>query len=322
MKKRSDRALQRWILFWLIFAVTAVPLWGKLRVVTTVGMITDVVREVGTERVEVVGLIGEGIDPHLFKPNRKALIELYEADAVIYNGSHLEGRMTEVLARLSDRGTPTLALAESILSTGRIAPLPGDYYADPHLWMDVAAWREGVFLIAEFLADVDPTEGGSYKKNAEHYAARLLELEAYGRAVLETVPQERRILITAHDAFSYFGRAFDYEVRGIQGISTDSESGLKELEALIDLIVERQIPAIFAESSVSQKNIRALREGASARQHTVAFGGTLYSDAMGAAGTYEGTYIGMLDHNYTTITRALGGDAPLGGMLGRLQKPK
>lgn len=306
-----------WVLF-LIWGVQAV--FGQLRLVTTVGMVTDVVREVGGERTEVVGLIGSGMDPHLFKPNRGALIELSRADLVVYNGFHLEGRMTDVLERLNERGTPALGLAEALIESGAVAPFEGSDSVDPHLWMDVRAWHSGVFEVAKFLSEHDPEGASLYATNAERYAAMLSELVAYAEAVLGTVPKEKRLLVTAHDAFSYFGRAHGYEVRGIQGVSTESESGLAEMEALVDLIVERRIESIFAESSVSEKNVRALLEGARAHGHELKFGGVLYSDAMGESGTYEGTYIGMLDHNITTIARALGGEAPAGGMNGLLRK--
>lgn len=312
--------VKRLIVLAVLHCLLALSLHGTLRLVTTVGMVTDVVREVGGERTEVVGLIGSGMDPHLFKPNRGALIELSRADLVVYNGFHLEGRMTDVLERLNERGTPALALAEVLLSSGVVEPLEGGDSADPHLWMDVRAWRAGVFEVAKFLSLHDPEGAGLYAKNAERYAAKLSDLVVYGERVLATVPEEKRVLVTAHDAFSYFGRAHGYEVRGIQGVSTESESGLAEMEALVDLIVERRIESIFAESSVSEKNVRALLEGARAQGHELKFGGVLYSDAMGEPGTYEGTYIGMLDHNITRIARALGGDAPVGGMNGLLRK--
>lgn len=312
--------VKRLIVLAVLHCLLALSLHGTLRLVTTVGMVTDVVREVGGERTEVVGLIGSGMDPHLFKPNRGALIELSRADLVVYNGFHLEGRMTDVLERLNERGTPALALAEVLLNSGVVEPLEGGDSVDPHLWMDVRAWRAGVFEVAKFLSLHDPEGAGLYAKNAERYAAKLSELVVYGERVLATVPEEKRVLVTAHDAFSYFGRAHGYEVRGIQGVSTESESGLAEMEALVDLIVERRIESIFAESSVSEKNVRALLEGARAQGHELKFGGVLYSDAMGEPGTYEGTYIGMLDHNITRIARALGGDAPVGGMNGLLRK--
>ncbi len=287
---------------------------AEQRLVTTVGMVTDLARAVAGERWEVVGLIGEGVDPHLFKPNRRTLIEVQRADLIIYNGFHLEGRMTEIFDRLRESGTPTLALAEQIVESGAIPPLTDGGRTDPHVWMDVAAWRSGLAVIAAFMAQHDPAEADAYHRRAAERARELEIVEAYGRAVLGTVPEDRRVLVTAHDAFAYFGRAYHFEVRGIQGVSTESESGLKELEALVDLIVERRIPAIFAESSVSEKNVRALMEGAAARGHALGFGGVLYSDAMGAAGTYAGTYVGMIDHNFTTIAEALGGQVPYGGM--------
>jgi manganese/zinc/iron transport system substrate-binding protein len=185
--------------------------------------------------------------------------------------------------------------------------------------MDVAGWSQAVEVVARSLGDVDPAHATAYQVNADAYLVELAKLDAYGRTALATIPPEHRVLITAHDAFNYFGRAYGIEVRGIQGISTESEAGVADINRLVDFLVEKKVPAIFVESSVSDKNIRALIEGCNSRGHVVRIGGELYSDAMGAGGTYEGTYLGMLDHNITTITRALGGEAPERGLNGRLR---
>jgi manganese/zinc/iron transport system substrate-binding protein len=185
--------------------------------------------------------------------------------------------------------------------------------------MDVQGWIQAVAVVAEALSEFDPAHAAFYKTNAEAYTARLTDLDAYAKRVLASIPENQRVMITAHDAFNYLGRAYDLEVVGIQGISTESEAGLKDINRIVGLLVDRKVPAVFVETSVSDKNVKALIEGAGARGHTVKIGGTLFSDAMGKAGTYEGTYIGMIDHNVTTITRALGGEAPAGGMLGKLR---
>jgi manganese/zinc/iron transport system substrate-binding protein len=194
-------------------------------------------------------------------------------------------------------------------------------HTDPHVWMDVQGWMAAVKVVARSLGEVDADNAAYYQQNADRYVAQLAKLNDYAKQALASIPKERRVLITAHDAFNYFGRAYDIDVRGIQGISTESEAGVADINKLVDFLVERKIPAIFVESSVSDKNIKALVEGSRARGHAVRIGGQLFSDAMGRPGTYEGTYLGMLDHNITTITRALGGQAPERGLNGKLATP-
>lgn len=283
----------------------------RYRVVGTVGMITDVVRAIAGEHAEVVGLIGEGVDPHLYKPTRNDVVTLSQADVVFYNGLRLEGAMTNVLERLVAAGKPVRAVTEVILEESNylLKKEDGSAHTDPHVWMDVSGWMRAVPVIVDTLVAYDPENAVTYEENAARYLEKLEALDAYAREVIATIPVEQRVLVTAHDAFQYFGRAYGLEVRGIQGISTESEAGVRDLEELIDLIVERQLPAVFVESSVGDKNVKALVEGARARGHSVKIGGTLYSDAMGPGGSYEGTYIGMLDHNVTTLSNALGGKA-------------
>jgi manganese/zinc/iron transport system substrate-binding protein len=189
---------------------------------------------------------------------------------------------------------------------------------DPHVWMDPRLWRDVVIAARDALATLDPAGQSTFDTNAAQHLNELERLAAYADRALATVPETSRVLVTAHDAFNYFGRAYNYEVVGIQGISTESEAGLRQIEDIVRLLLERKIRSVFVESSVSERNVLALVEGAAARGHTVAIGGQLFSDAMGAPGTYEGTYIGMIDHNVTVITRALGGDAAKTGLNGRL----
>ena len=287
-------------------------------IVTTVGMITDVVKEVAGDRANVTGLIGEGVDPHLYNPTRSDVVQLSEADVVFYNGLQLEGKMIDVLIRVARDGTSVRAVTEAILEEGDYVMVDEADHFDPHVWMDVQGWMQAVPVVVATLSAYDPAHAEQYEKNGEGYLERLRDLEAYARRSFESIPENRRVLITAHDAFTYLGRAYGIEVRGIQGISTESEAGLKDIESLIQFLVDREIPAVFVETSVADKNVRALVEGSRARGHDLKIGGSLFSDAMGQAGTYEGTYIGMLDHNITTITRALGGEAPAQGMLGLL----
>lgn len=289
-------------------------------VTTTVGMITDIVRQVAGDKAEVRGIIGEGIDPHLYKPNSADVKALQSADIVFYNGLMLEGKMTDVLVRVARSGKPVVAVTETVLDQQDYVILDAEQHYDPHVWMDVSGWMRAVEVVTDSLCEFDPANAASYRANAESYLARLEQLHGYAKACFATIPANQRVLITAHDAFGYLARAYGLEVRGIQGLSTESEAGVRDIEDLIDLLVERRIPAVFVETSVSDKNVKALVEGARARGHQVAIGGELFSDAMGPTGTYEGTYLGMLDHNITTITRALGGQAPAGGMQNKLSR--
>ncbi len=287
-------------------------------VVTTVGMVADMVRQVAGEKANVTGLIGEGVDPHLYKPTRADVAALLRADVVIYSGLLLEGKMTDTLVKIAAAGKPVKAVTESIPPSYLLKPDGADSHHDPHVWMDANAWRQCVAVVAEVLAAYDPPHADYYQQNAARYAAELQKLDEYARRVIGSIPPKSRVLVTAHDAFNYFGRAYDIEVLGIQGLSTESEAGLEDINRLLDTIVQREVKAVFVETSVADKNVRALVEGAKSRGQSVRVGGSLYSDAMGEPGSYQGTYIGMMDHNVTTIARALGGDAPAGGMQGKL----
>ncbi len=289
------------------------------RVTCTVGMITDIVRQVAGEKAVVEGIIGEGVDPHLYQATRSDIKRLLDADIVFYNGLMLEGKMSDDLVKVG-RKRPVHAVTELIDKSLLLEPPEFAGHYDPHVWMDPTLWMKCTEMVAESLGadDVDPANREHYRANYRAYAAQLDALHAYAEQALATIPAQSRVLVTAHDAFNYFARAYDLEVRGIQGISTDSEAGLADINRLVELLVQRGVRAVFVESSVPEKNVRALVEGAGSRGHAVKIGGTLFSDAMGAPGTYEGTYVGMIDHNVTTIVRALGGEAPEGGMNGKL----
>jgi len=275
---------------------------GRIPVVTTTGMVADLVRNVGGERVAVTALMGPGVDPHLFKASEGDIARLQQARIIFYNGLHLEGRMGDILVKMA-REKPTVAVAE------RIAPerllVTEDGVEDPHIWFDVSLWMEAVEVVRDHLTELDPDGRAVYAQNAEAYRAELEELHTYAREQLATIPAERRVLVTAHDAFGYFGRAYDVEVMGLQGVSTAAEYGLADLQRLVDVLVARGIKAVFVESSVPRSSIEALVEGAAARGHTVTIGGELFSDALGPEGTPEGTYVGMLRHNVDTIVAAL-----------------
>jgi manganese/zinc/iron transport system substrate-binding protein len=289
------------------------------RAIATVGMLGDMLREIAGPALRTETLLGEGVDPHLYRPTRADIARLLAADAVFAIGHRLEGRMEEVFERLRAAGRTVLALAEA-LPRERLRAHP-DYVdsADPHVWMDPTLWAEATAPLVLALTGLAPAASAELRQRQAAYIARLERLDGYARATLGPVPQPQRLLVTAHDAFSYFGDRYGLEVESLQGLATDSEASLARVEQLVSLLVARRVPAIFAESSVPDRAVRALIDGAAARGHRVALGGTLFSDAMGRPGTYEGTYEGMMDHNITLIARALGSPAvPARGLNGRL----
>tara|TARA_R110002096_G_scaffold139504_6_gene293856 strand:+ start:631 stop:1614 length:984 start_codon:yes stop_codon:yes gene_type:complete len=292
---------------------------GPYTVAATIGMIADIVREVAGDSVQVKGIIGEGVDPHLYKPTSTDVKALQAADVVFYNGLMLEGKMGDVLVRLARTGKPVYAVTEEILTLSDYILTDEESHEDPHVWMDVQGWIKAVNVVTKALSEYDSTNAATYQSNASSYIEKLEALDAYAKKSISTIPVAQQVLVTAHDAFNYMARAYGLEVKGIQGLSTESEAGVKDIEDLVTFLVDKKIPAVFVESSVSDKNVRALVEGANAIDHQIVVGGELFSDAMGPAGTYEGTYIGMIDHNVTIITRALGGDAPEKGLNGKLK---
>ena len=280
-------------------------------VIATTSMIGDAARRL--TGVEVPSLLGPGMDPHSHRPTRGDILALARADLILWHGLHLEAQLIEVLGELAQKKTVVAvadALPKDLLRTDPAYP----DRPDPHVWMDPTLWQQVVAEIGRALT----TAGFDVTATASSYATEITALGDYSAQVLNTVPAERRVLVTAHDAFGYFGRAYGWQVEGIQGISTESEAGLVRIAELVDMLVTRKIGAVFVESSVPDRSIRALIEGAAAQGHEVQIGGELFSDAMGADGTYEGTWIGMIDHNVTTIARALGGAAPEKGMNGLL----
>jgi manganese/zinc/iron transport system substrate-binding protein len=263
--------------------------------------------------VDVRALMGPGVDPHAYRQTRTDIAAMARADLVLWHGLYLEAQMEALLQDLAGT-TRVVAVGESLPRDLLLAHDDYEGRFDPHVWMDPRLWARVVATVRDALSESRPEAAETFAANAEAHLKALDDLAAYAERVLDTVPEGSRVLVTAHDAFNYFGAAYGFEVLGIQGISTESEAGLRRIADLVDLLVERDVQAVFVESSVSDRNIRALIEGAAAQGHEVAIGGTLYSDAMGPEGTYEGTYRGMIDHNVTTIARALGGEAPLRGM--------
>lgn len=277
---------------------------GKLKIVTTTGMIKDAVEHIVGDQAEVVALMGPGVDPHLYKATQGDLEKLTSADIVFYNGLHLEGKMGEVFEKLS-RLKPVIAVAANIPES-RLRTIPGfDNTHDPHIWFDVKLWEEAVQAVTAFMIDYDSASKAFYQDNSDQYLKQLDSLDTRVKQQLQQIPEQQRVLITAHDAFGYFGDAYGIEVRGLQGISTVSEFGLKDVTDLVNFIISRKIKAIFVETSVSQKSINAVVEGCNEKGWPVKIGGSLYSDAMGAAGTPEGNYSGMVSANVNTIVTAL-----------------
>lgn len=279
----------------------------KVQVVATIGMITDIVKQVGGERVAVIGLMGPGVDPHLYKASAGDLQRLTSAHLILYNGLHLEAKMGDVLGKLSG-DTKTVAVTDGVDRNLLLTPPEFEGQYDPHLWFDVTLWMQAVGNIRDALSTLDADNAQIYRSNAERYLAELTELHEYVKTQAERVPAEQRVLVTAHDAFNYFGKAYQFEVRGLQGISTATEAGIADVQELATFIASRRIPAIFAESSVSSKSLEAVQAAVNAKGFSVAIGGQLFSDAMGDDGTPEGTYIGMVRHNIDTIVTALLGE--------------
>ncbi len=298
-------------------SLEAAPKKYPYTVTTTVGMVNDIVRNVAGDKATCTAMMGAGVDPHLYKPTRDDVSKMISSDAVFYSGLMLEGKMADTLIKVA-RTKPVYAVTELIDEKFLLEPEDFGGHSDPHVWMDPSAWGKAVEAVGKSLAEFDPKNADFYKKNATDYAKKCDELHAYGKKVLATVPADSRVLISSHDAFNYFGRAFDLKVMGVQGISTESEAGLQQINGLVDFIVKNNVKAVFVESSVSPKNIEALVGGVKARGKELKIGGELFSDAMGAEGTYEGTYLGMLDHNITLTARALGGEAPPKGLGGKL----
>jgi len=294
---------------------------GRFKIVCTTGMVTDIVRQVAGERAEVEGIMGSGVDPHLFRPSTSDHSKLFAADVIFYSGLMLEGGLESALKKARERGKPAYAVTEEIDPSDVRHAEQFEGHPDPHVWNDVAAWSECVAFVAKALAEYDPVHAADYQRNAERYRAELAELAAYAKQVIASIPEEQRVLVTAHDAFEYFSRAYKIPVRSVVGITTESEAGVEDINALVNFLVEQKIPAVFVETSVNSRNIEAVIEGAAKHGWEVKIGGTLFSDAMGATGTYEGTYIGMLDHNATVVARALGGEAPERGLHGKLSVP-
>ncbi|HEX7878182.1 MAG TPA: zinc ABC transporter substrate-binding protein [Candidatus Eisenbacteria bacterium] len=277
---------------------------GPITITATTGMVAALAAEVGGSRVAVQALMGPGVDPHLYKATQGDLEKLSNAEIIFYSGLHLEGKMVDIFERMS-RTRPTVAVTH-LLDEARLRRPPefaGNF--DPHVWFDVAMWSDCSKAVEAELARYDPANAAEYQANGAALREGMATLDAWCREQIATIPREQRLMVTAHDAFGYFGRAYDIEVLGLQGISTVAEYGLQDLTRMVDTIVARKVRAVFVESSVPKKSIESLVSGCRDRGHPVTIGGQLFSDAMGAAGTPEGTYDGMVRHNVTTLVGAL-----------------
>jgi manganese/zinc/iron transport system substrate-binding protein len=278
---------------------------ARLKIVTTTTLLTDLVSQLCGDSVNLKGLMGAGVDPHLYKPTEGDVFRIINADIIFYNGLLLEGRMDELFQKMRQRNINAIPASEALL-TAQLLKSDDEYSQyDPHIWLSIKNWKLVAAFVAETIAGKDQKNRAYYMDNLRRFQKELDELDTYARQRIAAVPPAQRVLVTAHDAFGYFGDEFGLEVIGLQGISTATETGAADVRNLADLIYRRRIPAIFVETSVSDRNIRALREAVASRGFRITIGGTLYSDALGSPGTPEGTYIGMFKHNVTTITDAL-----------------
>ncbi len=278
---------------------------GKLKVVTTTTMVTDMVSAIGGNHIIVKGLMGSGVDPHLYKASEGDVAKLYSADVIFYSGLHLEGKLEDIFEKMKHRNKEAIAVSNALSKDKLIASKNFASNYDPHIWFQIDYWIACTNYAAKELARIDPKNATNYSQNAKKYIERLETLKIENTNLVTNIPIEKRILITAHDAFNYFGKAYNFEVVGLQGLSTATEAGVKDVQNLARLIIEKNVKAIFVESSVPKRTIEALQASVKAKGHEVNIGGELFSDALGSKGTPEATYVGMYIHNMTTIVNAL-----------------
>ena len=280
------------------------PHSDRIQIVTTISQIGEPIEVIGGDRVDVKSLMGPGVDPHLYKATQGDINTLQNADIILYSGLHLEGNMGEIFAKMSEIKT-TVGLGESLDKEKLLMDEEGAI--DPHIWFDVDLWKEALDVAVEELKKLSPDDADYFEENKQKYFSQLDELKKEAVEKISSIPEEQRVLVTAHDAFGYFGRMYDIEVIGLQGLSTEDEVGLSDIQSTVKLLIQKQVPAVFVESSINQSSIKAVIDGASKEGLEVTLGGELYSDAMGTKGTEEGTYLGMYHHNVNTIYQALTG---------------
>ncbi|MSR40302.1 MAG: manganese transporter [Phycisphaerales bacterium] len=282
---------------------------SSLTLVATTGMVADVVEQVVGNHARVITLIPAGADPHLWTPTRTDIMQLLEADALFMNGLGLEGRAGEAFSRVSNAGRPVCAVTAHLPDGDLLRDPSNPNHPNPHVWMDPGLWGATALAVAEIASQLDPAHAEEFQKNAVQYATEAKKVRDDAAAMLESVPSANRVLISSHDAFGYFGKRFGFEVRGIQGISTESEASVSDIERLVAEICERSIPTVFIETTVSDRTIRALVDGCAARGHSLKIGDALFSDSMGARGTPAGTWPGMIRHNASSVANGLRGGA-------------
>jgi manganese/zinc/iron transport system substrate-binding protein len=278
-----------------------------IKVVCTIGQVTEMVQRVGGQHVEVQGIMGPGVDPHLYSPVASDMRRLSQADVIFYNGLHLEGRMASLFEKMA-RTKPAFAVTAGLVARKdqRLREPPEfEGLFDPHVWHAPLLWADCVEEVAARLAEFDPPHAADYRKNAEAYRRELQELDTFCRDALATIPKERRVLVTAHDAFGYFGATYDIEVFGLKGISTEEEKDLAHQEEIQQMLIERKVPAVFVETAVAPRTIESLVEPCRAAGHDLKIGGELYADALGPADSDDATYGGMIRHNVQAIAEAL-----------------
>jgi manganese/zinc/iron transport system substrate-binding protein len=277
----------------------------KFSIVTTTSMITDLVQNIAGDKVTVQGLMGAGVDPHLYKASEGDVSKLSKADMIIYGGLHLEGKLVDVFERMERQNINTIAVSDALDKKDLISSALFASNYDPHIWFNVEYWQRITLFIANKLSEAQPENKAFFQANAERYIKELKQLKVELDAEIATLPVDKRRLVTAHDAFSYFGKAFEFDVVGLQGLSTATEAGVQDVQKTASYIIDHKVKAVFIESSVPRRTIEALKEAVNSKNHEVVIGGTLFSDALGNPGTPEGTYIGMLKFNVHTIVEAL-----------------
>ena len=277
----------------------------KLNIVATTSQVTDLIKEISGDAIVLEGLMGAGVDPHLYKASEGDVTKFYNADAIFYSGLHLEGKLEDVFEKMRHQGKSTIAVSDAILKTDLISSVDFASSYDPHFWFSIPQWKEATIYVADELSKLDVKNALTYKENAKIYIEKLTQLELKNIVQLEELPEEKRILVTAHDAFAYFGKTYGFKVVSLQGLSTATEAGVQDVQRLSDFIIKHNIKAIFIESSVPVRTVEALQAAVTAKDHKVVIGGTLFSDALGNPTTKEGTYIGMYDYNMKTIINAL-----------------
>jgi manganese/zinc/iron transport system substrate-binding protein len=295
----------------LVFLITCISCQQKakknkkLQVVTTTTMITDLVKNIGGDKIDIQGLMGAGVDPHLYKASEGDVSKFFNADVIVYNGLHLEGKLEDVFEKMRQQNKQTIAASDALDTATLIG---SEYFAsnyDPHIWFSITNWEIITQYITDKLCELDAENAATYKLNGANYLKTLASLKTAITAQVNSLPVEKRILVTAHDAFNYFGKEFQFNVVGLQGLSTATEAGVQDVRRLASFIEEKNVKAIFVESSVPKRTVEALQEAVRAKGKEVVIGGTLYSDALGSKGTAEATYVGMYKHNVKIIVSSL-----------------